>query len=104
MPIELFYDLGPKARDTTLTTADHIAALDISDLDDVQRLDDADEDQPIIGPHYIKVTPDQKHIVVADYFTQTGDIELINTPADFNAQYIDIQPDVGLSFNCSIGF
>lgn len=35
----------------TLTTANHIAALDISDLDNIKRLDDPDFDQDIIGPH-----------------------------------------------------
>lgn len=117
---ELLYDLGPKARDTvaiysdltedgkfayfTLTTANHVAALDISDLSNVKRLDDPDEDQPIIGPHYVKVTPDQKHLLVTDYFVQTGDIGVINTPADFKAQYIDILDNGALSFNRSIDF
>ncbi|MCJ1470441.1 hypothetical protein MMC07_009086 [Pseudocyphellaria aurata] len=117
---KLLYDLGPKARDTTaiysditqdgkfiyltLTTANHIAALDISDLNNVKRLDDPNENQPTIGPHYIKVTPDQKHIVVTDYFVQTGDIGLINTPADFKALYIDINPDGSLHFNRTIDF
>ncbi|CAI7676011.1 unnamed protein product [Penicillium pancosmium] len=118
--IELLYDLGPKARDTiaiytditqdgkyiylTLTTANHIAALDISDLDNVRRLDDPDEDQPTVGPHYIKVTPDQKHLVVTDYFVQTGEIGIINTPADFKALYIDLNEDGSLNFNRSIDF
>ncbi|KAG7001344.1 56kda selenium binding protein (SBP56) [Physcia stellaris] len=117
---KLFYDLGPKARDTTaiysdlsqngkffyatITTGNHIAALDISDLDNPKRLDDPDSIQPTIGPHYIKVTPDQKHIVVTDYFVQTGQIGLINTPADFKALYIDINPDGSLHFNRSIDF
>jgi WD40 repeat protein len=117
---ELLYDLGPNARDTiaiysditqdgkfiylTLTTANHIAALDISDLSNVKRLDDPNEVQPTIGPHYIKVTPDQKHIVVTDYFVQTGDIGLINTPADFKALYIDINDDGSLHFNRTIDF
>ncbi|KAJ5559061.1 hypothetical protein N7535_009074, partial [Penicillium sp. DV-2018c] len=118
--IKELYDLGPKARDTvaiysdisadgkyfyaTLTTANHIAALDISDLDNIKRLDDPDEDQPTIGPHYIKVSPDQKHVVVTDYFVQTGEIGLINTPADFKALYIDLNDDGSLSFNRSIDF
>ncbi|OQE27629.1 hypothetical protein PENSTE_c004G05520 [Penicillium steckii] len=118
--IELLYDLGPKARDTiaiytditqdgrfiylTLTTANHIAALDISDLNNVKRLDDPDEDQPTVGPHYIKVTPDQKHVVVTDYFVQTGEIGIINTPADFKALYIDLNEDGSLSFNRTIDF
>ena len=38
------------------------------------------------------------------YFVQTGDIGIINTPADFKAQYIDIKPDGSLSFNRSIDF
>ncbi|KAL4951180.1 hypothetical protein BDW69DRAFT_196680 [Aspergillus filifer] len=117
---ELLYDLGPKARDTvaiytditqdgkyiylTLTTANHIAALDISDLNNVKRLDDPNEDQPTIGPHYIKVTPDQKHLVVTDYFVQTGDIGLNNTPADFKALYIDLNHDGSLSFNRTVDF
>lgn len=88
----------------TITTGNHIAALDISDLNNVKRLDDPDEVQPTIGPHYIKVTPDQKHIVVTDYFVQTGAIGLINTPADYKALYIDINPDGSLHFNRSIDF
>lgn len=59
--------------------------------------------QPTIGPHYTKITPDQKHIVVTDYFVQTGDIGLINT-SDFRAPYIDINPDGSLHFNRSIDF
>ncbi|KAK9777571.1 hypothetical protein AB5N19_11508 [Seiridium cardinale] len=97
---ELLYNLGEKARNViaiysdisedgkfayfTLTTADHIAALDINDLNNI--------------------TPDQKHIVVTDYFVQTGDIGVINTPADFKALYIDILDDGSLSFNRSINF
>lgn len=88
----------------SLTTANHIAALDISDLNNVKRLDDTDEEQPTIGPHYVKVTPDQKHLVATDYFVQTGNLGLINTPADFKALYIDILDDGSLSFNRSIDF
>lgn len=88
----------------TLTTANHIAALDISDLKNVKRLDDPNENQPTIGPHYIKVTPDQKHLVVTDYFVQTGDIGIINTPADYKALYVDLLPNGALSFNRSIDF
>lgn len=117
---QLLYDLGENARDTiaiysditqdgkfayfTLTTANHIAALDISDLNNVKRLDDPNAVQPIVGPHYIKVTPDQKHVVVTDYFVQTGSIGLINTPGDFKAQYININPDGSLSINRYIDF
>jgi hypothetical protein len=88
----------------TLTTSDHIAALDISDLKNVKRLDDPDEDQPTIGPHYVKLTPDQKHLVVTDYFVQTGDIGILNTPADYKALYIDLNPDGSLNFNRTIDF
>ncbi|OBT97007.1 hypothetical protein VE01_04917 [Pseudogymnoascus verrucosus] len=118
--IELLYDLGEKARDTiaiysdltqdgrfayfTLTTANHIAALDISDLDNVKRLDDPNVTQPTIGPHYLKVSPDQKHLVVTDYFVQTGEIGIINTPADFKALYIDIEDNGALNFNRTIDF
>ncbi|PMD62146.1 uncharacterized protein K444DRAFT_525706 [Hyaloscypha bicolor E] len=107
---ELLYDLGPKAENDgkyayfTLTTDNHIAALDISDLNNVKRLDDPSTIQPTIGPHYIKVTPDQKHIIVNDYFLQTGDNGLVNTPADYRALYIDINPDGSLHFNRSIDF
>lgn len=88
----------------TLTSANHVAALDISDLTNPKRLDDPDEVHPIVGPHYIKVTPDQKHIVVTDYFVQTGEIGIVNVPADFKAQYIDINDDGSISFNRSINF
>lgn len=57
-----------------------------------------------MGPHYIKVTPDQKHLVVTDYFVQTGEIGIINTPADFKALYIDLNEDGSLSFNRTIDF
>jgi hypothetical protein len=117
---ELLYDLGPRARDTvaiysdisqdgklayfTLTTADHVAALDISDLKNVKRLDDPNERQPIIGPHYVKISPDGKNLLVTDYFVQAGDISVLNTPADFKAQWIDIAPNGALRFNRSIDF
>ena len=78
--------------------------MDISDLSHVKRLDDPNVQQPTIGPHYIKVTPDQKHLVVTDYFVQTGDMGLINTPADFKALYIDLNPDGSLHFNRTIDF
>ncbi|PMD26393.1 hypothetical protein NA56DRAFT_676756 [Hyaloscypha hepaticicola] len=98
--VALGQDLGPSVQNViaiysditqhgnfayfTLTTANHIAALDIRDL--------------------TTITPDQKHIVVTDYFVQTGDIGLINTPADFRALYIDINADGSLYFNRSIDF
>ena len=50
------------------------------------------------------MTPDQKHIVVTDYFVQTGEIGIVNVPADFKAQYIDINDDGSISFNRSINF
>jgi len=117
---ELLYDLGPRARDNlaiysdisddgkwayfTLTLGNHVAALDISDLNDVKRLDNPEADQGIIGPHYVKISPDKKNLLVTDYFVQTGDIGVVNTPADFKAQWIDILPDGSLSFNRSIDF
>ncbi|USW59094.1 Putative quinoprotein amine dehydrogenase, beta chain [Septoria linicola] len=64
---ELLFDLGPEARETTAifsaltndgkymyvtyTTGNHVAALDISDLNNIKRLDDPNEAQPITGPH-----------------------------------------------------
>ena len=88
----------------TYTTGNHIAALDISDISNPKRLDSPDDDQPTVGPHFLKVTPDQKHLVATDYFLQTGDIGLINTPADYKALYIDILDDGSLHFNRSINF
>ncbi|PSN59536.1 hypothetical protein BS50DRAFT_614531 [Corynespora cassiicola Philippines] len=117
---ELLYDLGPRARDNlaiysditddgkwayfTLTLGNHVAALDISDLGNVKRLDDPNEDQGIVGPHYVKVSPDKKNLLVTDYFVQAGDISVVNTPADYKAQWIDINEDGSLSFNRSIDF
>jgi hypothetical protein len=117
---ELLFDLGPRARDNlaiysdisadgrfayfTLTLGNHVAALDISDLNNVKRLDDPEADQGIVGPHYVKISPDRKNLLVTDYFVQTGSIGIVNTPADFKAQWIDILPDGSLSFNRSINF
>ena len=88
----------------TLTTANHVAALDITDLNNVKRLDDPDEEQPIVSPHYVKVTPDQKHLLMIDYFVQTGDIGVVNIPADYKVLYLDINDDGSLSFNRTIDF
>lgn len=87
---ELLYDLGDKAKNSvaiysdisadgklayfTITLGNHVAALDISDLDNVKRLDDENETQPIIGPHYVKISPDKKHLLVTGYFVQAGDV------------------------------
>lgn len=117
---ELLFDLGPRARDNlaiysditddgkyayfTLTLGNHVAALDISDLSNVKRLDNPDENQGIIGPHYVKISPDKKNLLVTDYFVQAGQISVVNTPADFKAQWIDINDDGSLSFNRSIDF
>jgi len=87
---QLLWDLGPKAKNDiaiysdisddgklayfTITEGNHVAALDISDLDNVRRLDDPEEDQPIIGPHYVKISPDKKNLLVTGYFVQGGDV------------------------------
>ncbi|KAK3353899.1 56kDa selenium binding protein [Lasiosphaeria hispida] len=117
---ELLYDLGHEARDSmaiysdisddgklayfTITLANHVAALDISDLNNVKRLDDPAEEQPIIGPHYVKISPDKKNLLVLGYFVQAGDISVLNTPADFKAHWLDINNDGSISFNRTIDF
>lgn len=89
---ELLWDLGEKAKDDiaiysdisddgkwayfTITEGNHVAALDISDLENVKRLDNPDEDQPIIGPHYVKISPDKKNLLVTGYFVQGGDVSV----------------------------
>ncbi|RKU44662.1 hypothetical protein DL546_003235 [Coniochaeta pulveracea] len=117
---ELLYDLGDKAKDSvaiysditddgkfayfTLTLGNHVAALDISDLNNVKRLDDPNETQPIIGPHYVKISPDKKNLLVTGYFVQAGDISVLNTPGDYKGHWIDILPDGSLSFNRTVDF
>lgn len=89
---ELLYDLGNKAKNSlaiysdisddgklayfTITLGNHVAALDISDLNNVKRLDDPNETQPIIGPHYVKISPDKKNLLVTGYFVQGGDVRI----------------------------
>ncbi|KAK6496023.1 hypothetical protein TWF481_002051 [Arthrobotrys musiformis] len=117
---ELLYDLGPKAKGVvaiysdfsangrflylSLTTANHIAVLDLKDLNKPVRLDNPDEVQPVVGVHSLRVTPDQKNLVALGYFVQQGDIGVLNTPADYKAHYVDILPNGALSFNRSIPF
>ncbi|KAK1765581.1 hypothetical protein QBC33DRAFT_571274 [Phialemonium atrogriseum] len=117
---ELLYDLGPKAKNSlaiysdisadgklayfTITLGNHVAALDISDLNNVKRLDDPNEQQPIIGPHYVKISPDKKNLLVTGYFVQAGDISVVNTPGDYKGHWIDILPNGALSFNRTIDF
>ena len=88
----------------TYTTGNHVAQLDISDLANPRRIDNPDEVQPIVGPHFLKVTPDQKHVLIVGYFLQTGQIGIINTPADFKVWYTDIQPDGSLKFDRYVDF
>lgn len=57
-----------------------VAALDISDLNNVKRLDDPNETQPIIGPHYVKISPDKKNLLVTGYFVQAGDVSATLLP------------------------
>ncbi|KAG8411382.1 hypothetical protein J3458_015442 [Metarhizium acridum] len=117
---ELLYDLGDKAKNSvaiysdisddgklayfTITLGNHVAALDISDLNNVKRLDNPDETQPIIGPHYVKISPDKKNLLVTGYFVQGGDISVLNTPGDYKGHWIDILPDGSLSFNRTVDF
>lgn len=135
---ELLYELGPKAKESiaiysdisddgkfayfTLTVGNHVAALDISDLNNVKRLDNPDEQQPIIGPHYIKISPDKKNLLVCGYFVQAGDasesllvltvaatnarkqISVLNTPGDYKVHWIDILDNGALSFNRTVDF
>ncbi|CAM1511982.1 Fc.00g094950.m01.CDS01 [Cosmosporella sp. VM-42] len=117
---ELLYNLGPKAEKSvaiysdisddgkfayfTITLGNHVAALDISDLNNVKRLDDPNETQPIIGPHYVKISPDKKNLLVTGYFVQAGDISVLNTPGDYKAHWIDINKDGSLSFNRTVDF
>jgi len=88
----------------SLTLNSHIVQLDISNLSAPKRLDDPDSVLPYIGTHYTKIAPDQKHVVIIDYFVQTGDAGIVNTPGDFKALYVDIKDDGSLSFNRSIDF
>lgn len=90
---EPLIDLGEKAKNSTaiysdisddgkwayftITVGSHVAAVDISDLDNPKRLDDPDEEQPIIGPHYVKLSPDKKNLLVTGYFVQAGDVSSI---------------------------
>ncbi|KAK8150716.1 hypothetical protein G3M48_009606 [Beauveria asiatica] len=117
---ELLYDFGTKAKESvaiysdisddgklayfTFTLGNHVAALDISDLSNVKRLDDPNEQQPIIGPHYVKISPDKKNLLVCGYFVQAGDISVLNTPGDYKVHWIDIHDDGALSFNRTIDF
>lgn len=122
---ELLFDLGPKARDSTaiyttfsadgrflygtITTGNHVFALDLKDLKNIKRLDNPDEQQtsqgvPVIGPHFLSLTPDEKQLVVTDYFVQTGSFGILNTAANYYAHVIDIGKDGGLNFNRSIDF
>jgi hypothetical protein len=88
----------------TITLANRVAAVDISDLSNPIRLDDPSVPQPIIGPHYVKLSPDKKNLLVTGYFVQAGDISVLNTPGDYKGHWIDVLDDGSLSFNRTIDF
>ncbi|KAI0131862.1 hypothetical protein BJ170DRAFT_591844 [Xylariales sp. AK1849] len=50
------------------------------------------------------ITIPDKQLVVTDYFVQTGEIVVTNTPAGFEALFIDVRPNSSLSFNRTIDF
>ena len=56
------------------------------------------------GPHYVKLSPDKKNLLVTGYFVQAGDISVLNTPGDYKAHWIDVLDNGALSFNRSIDF
>lgn len=118
--VELFYDLGENFANKiaifsditkdgkfayfTSTAGNHVAQLDISDVNNPKRLDDPKVVQPTVGPHFIKIAPDQKHVAIFDYFLQTGDIGIVNPPSDYKVHYADIQEDGSLKYGRSIDF
>jgi hypothetical protein len=104
--VAIYSDISPDGRFAyfTITLGNHVAALDISDLSNVKRLDDPNVVQPIIGPHYVKIAPDGKHLLVTGYFVQAGEISVLNTPGDYKGHWIDIREDGSLSFNRTIDF
>ena len=73
---------GKLAYFTLTARQPRLLALDISDLNNVKRLDDPNEVQPIVGPHYVKISPDKKNLIVTGYFVEAGDISVLNTPGD----------------------
>ncbi|KAJ3277636.1 hypothetical protein HK104_003118, partial [Borealophlyctis nickersoniae] len=89
----------------SVTDANRIVVLDISDVDAVKRVDDPTKPQPVVGPHYLKLTPDGKNLIVTDYFVREGELGVINTGADYKLWYIDVNPTTGaISFNRTIDF
>ena len=70
-----------------------MAALDISNLASIVRLDDPNETQPIIGPHYVKLSPDKKNLLVTGYFVQAGDVrDSLSPPPSALIQPTGIRP------------
>ncbi|KFA69311.1 hypothetical protein S40285_08597 [Stachybotrys chlorohalonatus IBT 40285] len=58
----------------------------------------------IISPHYLKISPDKKNLLVTGYFVQAGDISVLNTAGEYKGHWIDILEDGALSFNRTIDF
>ncbi|KAF8463073.1 hypothetical protein BDZ91DRAFT_314836 [Kalaharituber pfeilii] len=44
-------------------------------------------------PHSVCITPDQKRLVVLDYFIEQGNIVLLSTPADDQLLFIARDPE-----------
>ncbi|KAJ3329549.1 hypothetical protein HDU76_007656 [Blyttiomyces sp. JEL0837] len=55
------------------------------------------------SPHYVSLTPDEKRIVVVDYFLQEGPGGVVNVEADFKIHVGDITP-TGINFNRVIDY
>ena len=68
---------------SSLTLANRVGVLDIRNVNRPTRVDDPRAAQPVLGPHYITLTPDESHLVIADYFLQEGSGGVVNAPADY---------------------
>ncbi|KAJ3037850.1 hypothetical protein HDV00_001265 [Rhizophlyctis rosea] len=89
----------------TITSAHRVAVLDITNPYNPIRVDDPAVPQPVVGPHYLKLTPDGKQLIVTDYFVREGNLGILNTAADYKLWAIDVNPKTGaLGFNKSIDF
>jgi selenium-binding protein 1 len=65
----------------TLSNPNLLIILDASDPTNMKRIDK--HPQPLVGPLYITLTPDEKQVVVSDYFLQEGPSGFVNLNANY---------------------
>jgi selenium-binding protein 1 len=76
----------------SMNQAGKVAMLDISDPDEPRLLKILDLG-PNSGPHYIKLTPDERRLVISDYFLNEDNFGKVHAEGDHKVHVAKVKED-----------